>query len=143
MWFFHCVVLSVKVHNVLFVLNGELILMTLNKQTNTTIVNLKGEFICFILCDTILKNLFWYNGDWTTISWQAWSLVSLEALWRSNGPSVTLGFWSKTRKKRFSSFSQNLTKEKKLDSETPRCARTKHYYAFPILLCFSDIFLQF
>ena len=51
----NCVVLSVKVNNVLFVLNAELILTTLNKQTNTTFVNLRGEFICFNLCDTILS----------------------------------------------------------------------------------------
>ena len=51
----NCVVLSVKVHNVLFVLNEELISITLNKQTNTTLVNLRGDFICFILCDTILS----------------------------------------------------------------------------------------
>ena len=50
----NCVVLSVKV-DALFVLNGELIVITLNKQTNTTSVNLRGAFICFILCDTILS----------------------------------------------------------------------------------------
>ena len=39
----------------MYFLNGELISITLNKQTNTTLVNLRGNFICFILCDTILS----------------------------------------------------------------------------------------
>ena len=43
----NCVVSSVKVH-ALFVLNGELILITL-KQTNTIFVNLRGALTCFIL----------------------------------------------------------------------------------------------
>ena len=51
----NCVVLSVKVH-ALIVLIEELLLKTLNKQTNTTFVNLRGAFICFILCDIILSS---------------------------------------------------------------------------------------
>ena len=51
-WF---LVLSVKVH-VLFALNGELILITLNKQGSTAFVNLGGAIICFILCDIILSS---------------------------------------------------------------------------------------
>ena len=48
----NCVVLFVEVH-AFFVLNEELILITLNKQTNTTFVNLRGAFICFILYNII------------------------------------------------------------------------------------------
>ena len=51
----YCVVLSVKVH-ALFVLNGELILITLSKQKKTSFVNLRGEFICFFLCDIIFSS---------------------------------------------------------------------------------------
>ena len=54
----NCVVLSVKVHAIFC---SEMILITLIKQTNTaTFVNLRGAFICFILCDSSLssKTLF-------------------------------------------------------------------------------------
>ena len=51
----NCVLLSVKTH-ALFVLNGELVLTTLNKQFNTIFVNLRGAFIYFILCDIILSS---------------------------------------------------------------------------------------
>ena len=35
---------------------SELILLTLITQINTTFVNVRGAFICFILCDTILSS---------------------------------------------------------------------------------------
>ena len=56
----NCVVLSVKIHAV-FVLNEELILITLNKQTNTAFVNLRGAFICFILCDIVHSSKVCFN----------------------------------------------------------------------------------
>ena len=34
---------------------SELILIALIKKTSTTFLNLRGAFICFILCDTILS----------------------------------------------------------------------------------------
>ena len=43
----NCTVLSVKVRNLLFVLNGELILITLNEKCNTTYLNLRVEFVLF------------------------------------------------------------------------------------------------
>ena len=49
----NCVVFSVKVH-ALFVLNGELI--NLNTQTNTNFVNLGRVVISFILWDIILSS---------------------------------------------------------------------------------------
>ena len=56
-----CVVLSIKVH-ALFILNGKLMLITLNKQTNATFVNLREAFICFVLCDTTLNLKVCFDG---------------------------------------------------------------------------------
>ena len=50
-----CAVLFVNVY-ALFVLNGGLTLITLNKQTNITFENLKEAFTCFILCDVIFSS---------------------------------------------------------------------------------------
>ena len=86
----NCVVLSVKV-DALFVLNGELIVITLNKQTNTTSVNLRGAFICFILCDTILSLNICFDQ------------------------MVTLGFSSHIRKKAFPNFLSGFYQRKKIE----------------------------
>ena len=51
----YCIVLYVKVHAI-FVLNGELILLTLSKQKKTSFVNLRGELICFILCEIMFSS---------------------------------------------------------------------------------------
>ena len=75
-----CVVFSVKVH-ALFVLSGELILITLNKQTNTTFVNLRGEFTCFILCDIILSSKVCFNR-------MALGLLSVGNCWTVNSPDL-------------------------------------------------------
>ena len=50
----NCIVLFVNVYAP-FTLNGGLTLITLNKQTNTTFVNLRAAFILFILCNVILS----------------------------------------------------------------------------------------
>ena len=65
----NCVVLSVKVH-ALFLLNGELISTTINKQKHTIFEKLRGAFICFILYNVILssKVCFDRTGGGTVIS---------------------------------------------------------------------------
>ena len=90
-----------------------------------------------------LKTLFWWNSAGTVISWRVWSLISLEVLWRLAGLSVTLGFSSQTRKKAFPNFLLEYYQRKKMSNQKVRCARTRHCYAMPILLCFSDVFLHF
>ena len=90
-----------------------------------------------------LKTLFWWNSAGTVISWRVWSLISLEVLWRLAGLSVTLGFSSQTRKKAFPNFFLEYYQRKKMSNQKVRCARTRHCYAMPIPLCFSDIFLHF
>ena len=51
---------------------SELILVNLTKQTNTTFVNLRGVFICFLLCDTILSSKVFSRFE---------NLVLIEYLW--------------------------------------------------------------
>ena len=95
----NCVVLSVKVH-ALFVLNVELILITLNKQTITTFVNLREEHlsVLFYVTPFLIRKSVLIEWHGTAISWQAWSLVSLKALWK------LIGLSSQTRKKTFPNF---------------------------------------
>ena len=95
----NCVVLSVKVHT-LFVLNGKLILITLNKQTNTTFVSLRGVFICFILCNIILSSKVCFNR--MTLRLLSFDISRL--LGGLAGSSVTLRFSSQIREKAFPKF---------------------------------------
>ena len=98
--------------------------MTLIKQTNTTFGNPRGGFICFILCNTILSSKVCFDRMTLGLLF-----VSLKALWRLAGLSFTLRF-------------KILPKKKKLSNQKSRCARTRHCYAMPILLCFSGVFLH-
>ena len=128
----NCVVLSVKVH-ALFLLNGELISTTINKQKYTIFVKLRGAFICFILCNVILssKVCFDRTGGGTVISWQTWSLIFLEALWRLAGASVTLGFSSQTRKKAFTNFLlESYQRKKNEETNVQKCTHKA-------LLCYA------
>ena len=129
---------------------SELILVTLTKQTKTTFVNLRGAFICFILCHTILSSKVFPRFENIVLIEQLWDSYQLIGLifsfFRSlvedqPAPQSLWDFHCKQGKKRFPNFSQNFTKEKHLSNQNIRCARTS--YAMPILLCFSDVFLHF
>ena len=58
----------------------DLILVTLIKQTNTTLVNLRGAFICFILCDTILSSKVFSRFQNTVLIEQRWDRYQLTGL---------------------------------------------------------------
>ena len=129
-----------------FVLNGELLLVSLNKQTKTTFANLRGVFMFYFMrCYIIL------NSD-VCFDRMALGLLSVGRLdvkflqkpYEDQPASQSLwDFHRKQGRRYFPTFSQNYTKEKKLSHQTSRCARTSYYYAMPILLCFSDVFLHF
>ena len=136
---------------------SELILATLLKRTNTAFVNLKGAFICFILCDTILSSKVFSRFENIALIEQRWDCYQLKDLFSSSFRSFVKISWPlphfgiviANRERGVSpTFSQNIIKEKNLSNQMSdvlakvRCARTRHSYAVPILLCFSDVFLH-
>ena len=116
-------------------------------------MNLRGAFICFILCDTILSSKVFSRFENLVLIEQRWDCYQLTGLISSFFRSLvkisrpaSQSLWDFHRKqgrRRFPTFSQNITKEKNLSNQKVRCARTRHCYAMPILLCFSDVFLHF
>ena len=128
---------------------SELILITLN----TTFMNLRGAFICFILCDTILSSKVFSRFENLVLIEQHWDCYQLTGLisnfYRSlvkisrTASQSLWDFHRKQERRRFLTFSQNITKEKNLSNQKIRCSPTKHCCAMPILLCFSDFFLHF
>ena len=127
----------------------DLILVTLIKQTNTTLVNLRAAFICFILCDTILSSKV-FSRFLGQLSVDRPDIQFLQKSCEDQPASQSLwNFHRKQGRRRFSTFSQNITKEENLSNHMSdvfakvRCARTRNCYAMPILLCFSDVFLHF
>ena len=89
------------------------------------------------------KNLVWYNSAGTVINWQAWSLVSLEVLWRLAGLSVTLGFSSQTRKKAFPNFFLEYYQRKKFEQSKGQNSSHKALLCYACTIMFSDVFLHF
>ena len=123
---------------------SELMLITLTKQTNTTFLNLRGAFFCFILCDTNLNSKV--SFDRMALGLLSVDRPDLQFLQKScEDQPASQSLWDFHRKqgrRRFPTFSQNITKEKNLSNQKVRCARTRHCYAMPILLCFSGVFLH-
>ena len=62
---------------------SELILVTLIKQTNTTFVNLRGAFICFILCHTILSSKVFSRFKNIILVEKRWDCYQLTGLFSS------------------------------------------------------------
>ena len=77
------------------------------------------------------KNLVWYNSTGTVINWQAWSLVSLEVLWRLTGLLVTLRFSSQTRQKAFPNIFVEYYQRKKIGA----IKRSDVLVQGPVMLC--------
>ena len=130
---------------------SELIVVTLIKQTNTTFVNLRGAFICFILCDTILNWKVFLRFENIILIEQPWDCYQLTSLISSFFRSlVNTGrplshFWILIANKGegASQIFLKILPKKILSNQKVRCTRTRHCYAMPILLCFSDVFLHF
>ena len=130
---------------------SEMILVTLIKQTNTTFVNLRGVFSVLFYASLFLirkffqgsKTLFWYNSPGTVISWHAWSLVSLEVMWRLAGLSVTLGFSSYTRKAFPKFFLEYYQRKKFEQSKGQMCShKTLLFFAYIIVFLMSSYILK-
>ena len=62
---------------------SELIVVTLIKQTNTTFVNLRGAFICFILCHTILSSKVFSRFKNIILVEKCWDCYQLTGLFSS------------------------------------------------------------
>ena len=69
-------------------------------------------------------------------------LKFLQKLARLANSSATLWFPSQTRKKASPNLFSELYERKKITNQPTRRARTRHYFAIPILLCFSDVFFK-
>ena len=127
---------------------SELILITLN----TTFMNLRGAFICFILCDTILSSKVFSRFENLVLIEQRWDCYQLTGLISSFFRSLVkisrslsyFGIFIANKEEGVSQlFLRILPKKKKLSNQKSRCAHTRHCFAMPVLLCFSDVFLHF
>ena len=83
--------------------------------------------------------------EWRWDCYQLTGLVSsfFRSLVKISQSQLLWDFYRKQGRRRFPTFSQNLTKEKKLCNQAPRCARKRPYYAMPIIGFFHDVFLHF
>ena len=121
----NCVVLPVKVHT-LFFLNGEVILINLIKQSNTTFVNLGEAFICHILCDVILINCYQLPGRISGC---------LRSLWKISWCPSHFGIFIANKEEDVYQLSLRiLTKKKEMSNQMSRRARSRYYYAMPLML---------
>ena len=123
---------------------SELILVTLIKQTNTTFVNLRGAFICFTLCNTVLSSKVCFESRWDC--YQLTGLISsfFRSLVKISRSLSYFGIFIANKEEGVSQlFLRILPKKKKLSNQKSRCAHTRHCFAMPVLLCFSDVFLHF
>ena len=117
----NCVVLSVKVH-ALFVLNGKLILITLNQQPK------KGFYLFYFMRHYhLVRRSVLIESRWDC--YQLPGLISsfFRRVVKISRPSVTLVFSSQIRKKAFPNFLSESYKRKKFSNQTPRCARTNMF----------------
>ena len=82
--------------------------------------------------------------EWHWVCYQLAGLLSsfFRRLAKISRPPSHFGIFIANKEEGVSQLSLRI-KEKKLSNQMPRCASTRHYYAMPILLCFSDAFLHF
>ena len=125
----NCAVLFVKLHNVLFVLNGELILITLNKETLPLWIS---EENLSLFCATPF-----FAQKSVLIEWH-WDCYHLEGLICSFFRSLLKIRWSLShvgifianKKEGISQLSLRILPKKKVEQSNTQMWHTKHYYVF-------------
>ena len=123
---------------------SELILVILIKQTNTTFVNLRGAFICFILCHTILSSKVFSRFKNIILVEQRWDCYQLTGLFSSffkslmkiSRPLNHFVIFITNKEEGISHQRKKFQQSKGL-----MCLDKALCYAMPILSCFS-VFLQ-
>ena len=122
---------------------SEMMLVSLIKQTNTTFVNLRGAFICFVLYNNILSLKVCFDRMALVLLIGIISIF-FRSLVKISWPLSYFGIFMAIKEEGVSQlFLRIFPKKKKLSNQKTRYARTRHFYAMLILLFFSDVFLHF